>query len=622
MHRASDTIAADVVVVGTGIAGMSAALGLPGGCRVHLLTKTDWDIGGSSRWAQGGLAAAVGPGDTPERHAADTLAVGGGLNDPAVVAILTRGGPPAVARLVALGARFDRDPDGRLVLGREAAHHRRRILHAHGDATGAEIVRALMAAVHAAPHVTVFTRAFAWDLVVRAGRVAGVRAVHADGRAVLHTASAVVLATGGCGQLYRFTTNPPEVTGDGLAMAARAGAGLADLEFVQFHPTALAVDDDPLPLLTEALRGEGARLVDPAGRRFMTGVDPEGELAPRDVVARAIWRELAEGRQAFLDVRGTAIAATIADRFPTVFAACMRHGIDPRRAPMPVVPAAHYHMGGVEVDAWGRASLVGLWACGEVAATGAHGANRLASNSLLEALVFGGRVARDVAGRLAAGGSGAVPDAGAPPRPAAVAGSRGTSAGGGPRPHPGRGEPDLAALRAEVRRRTWDEIGLVRDAAGLTAALAALAAVSDAVGDAWPEADATPEADARPEPRASGGFGPADIAAAAADAVGDPHGSPAPDPAADTFERLCTVGEIRNLAFVGRLVATAAQARRESRGAHFRSDYPAPAPGAPRRVRVRWVAPEIVATAEPTAVDQPGRPPWPGPPPPGGEETP
>ncbi len=587
MFRASPPIAADVVVVGTGIAGMSAALALPGGCRVHVLTKTDWDVGGSSRWAQGGLAAAVGPGDSPERHAADTLAVGGGLNDPDVVAVLTRGGPPAVARLIALGARFDRGADGRLSLGREAAHGTRRILHAHGDATGAEIVRALMAALHAAPHATVFTRAFAWDLVVRGGRVAGVRAVHADGRAVVHAAGAVVVATGGCGQLYRFTTNPPEVTGDGLAMAARAGVRLADLEFVQFHPTALAVDADPLPLLTEALRGEGARLVDDAGRRFMADVHPAGELAPRDVVARAIWRELAGGRQAFLDARGIAAAEAFADRFPTVFAACRRHGIDPRRSLLPVVPAAHYHMGGVAVDAWGRASLAGLWACGEVAATGAHGANRLASNSLLEALVFGGRVARDAAGWLSAGGAGAA---------AGAAGAIDAADGAGAV----RG--DVAAVRSAVRRHAWDEIGLVRDAAGLTAALRALGAASDAVGDAWPgTAGAKADGDAIGADRTADGE--------AADA-------------GSAFARLCGAGEARNLALVGRLIATAARARRESRGAHFRTDYPDAAPGVPRRIVVRWAAPDIVAAEVPAGPAWHAREPWPGAPPPAEEEEP
>ncbi|HXO22893.1 MAG TPA: L-aspartate oxidase, partial [Thermoanaerobaculia bacterium] len=444
----------DVVVVGTGVAGLTAALGAAPR-RVTLLTKTRFGLG-SSQWAQGGIAAALGADDGPALHAADTLAAGAGLNDPAIVDLLTSEGPRRVARLLELGARFDRDAAGALALGREAAHSRRRILHAHGDATGAEIVHTLVGAVGRAPEVRVMEGAFALDLALRDGAVCGVVAVHADGRRLLHLAPAVVLATGGSGRLFLHTTNPPEATADGLAMAARAGARLTDLEFVQFHPTALAAGADPMPLLTEALRGEGAVLVDGAGRRFLLGEHPAAELAPRDVVARAIWKLLAGGGRAYLDARA-AVGDRFPERFPTVFRLCREHGLDPRIEPIPVSPAAHYHMGGIAVDDRGRSSLAGLWACGEVAATGAHGANRLASNSLLEALVFGARVADDLRETASA-----APPAGRPPVGRTVAAVD---------------LVDPAADRqliAAVRRLMWEKVGVVRDGAGLESAVAAL----------------------------------------------------------------------------------------------------------------------------------------------------
>jgi L-aspartate oxidase len=437
----------EVLVVGTGAAGLTAALG----CsllRVTVLTKARLGVGGSSPWAQGGIAAAVGKDDAPALHAADTLAAGAGLSDPHVVEILTAEGPERIQALLALGAHFDLDNSGSLALGREAAHSRRRILHAR-DATGAEIVRTLVEAVRRSPQIRVVDEAFAVDLAMENGEVVGLLAVHAGGRRMLHLAPAVVLATGGLGRLYLHTTNPREATGDGLAMAARAGARLVDLEFVQFHPTALASGADPMPLLTEALRGEGAILVDGEGRRFMTGEHPDRELAPRDVVARAIWRRLTAGQSVFLDARGV-VGDEFPERFPTVFKLCREHGLDPRREPMPVAPAAHYHMGGVAVDERGRTSLAGLWACGEVAATGVHGANRLASNSLLEALVFGGRVAEDLRSRVPMGQA---------PRGPRIAG--GAPAGGGP------GDPELIAA---VRRLMWEKVGVVRDETGLTSA--------------------------------------------------------------------------------------------------------------------------------------------------------
>ena len=438
----------DVLVIGSGVGGLTVALETPG-LGVGLLTKTELGHGGSSPMAQGGVAAAIGPGDSPAAHAEDTLAAGAGLAVPERVRILTEEGPARIAALLALGTRFDRDGAGHLALGREAAHGCARILHANGDATGAEIVRALRQAVEAAPTVEVFEHTFACELVMEQGRVVGALARHGAGAVVLHLARAVVLATGGIAHLYRHTTNPRDNTGDGLAMAARAGARLADLEFVQFHPTALDVGTDPMPLLTEALRGAGATLVDEGGRRFMQGFHPAAELAPRDVVARALWQMRQQGRQTFLDARD-AIGDRFSSAFPTALRHCLSHGFDPRREPVPVSPAAHYHMGGVAVDTRGRTSLAGLWACGEVSCVGVHGANRLASNSLLDAMVFGARVSRDLMNAMHA------------LRPAALVSRVGRVA-----------DEDAIddEVQAETRRETrdvmWGEVGLVRTAGSL-----------------------------------------------------------------------------------------------------------------------------------------------------------
>ncbi len=594
-------VAADVVVVGAGAAGLTAALGCAPR-RVVVLTKTRLSAtggGGASVWAQGGVASAVGDDDDPALHAADTLAAGAGLNDPRIVRLLTGEGPRRIRGLLALGARFDRDGAGRLALGREAAHSRRRIVHAQGDATGAEVVRTLVEAVLREPAVHVADQTFALDLALTSGgAVAGVLALDRRGRRVLYLAPAVVLATGGLGQLFLYPTNPLEATADGLAMAARAGARLVDLEFVQFHPTALAAGvagigtagkaaaappaggglaapasrpssaAAPLPLLTEALRGEGAVLVDDLGVRFMAEVHPDRELAPRDVVARAIWRRLREGRQVFLDAR-RAVGERFPERFPTVFSLCRRHGLDPRVEPLPVVPAAHYHMGGVAVDASGRTSLPGLWACGEVAATGAHGANRLASNSLLEALVFGARVAEDVArADLGAAGApgrtpgdrgrgGAGDPLGAPPweAPMAEAANEGAESSGKGAESANEGAEsagegaesagegaesagELAgsareaaeALVSRLRELMWERVGVERDEAGLAAAAAELEALAALQADVVP---------------AQG----------------------------DSAHRL---GEARNLLWAARLLTQAALARRESRGGHYRTDYPCP----------------------------------------------
>ena len=504
MKRPAAVREADVVVIGAGVAGLSVASGLAG-LRVDLLAGGRLGRTGSSPWAQGGIAGAVGAGDSPALHARDTLAVAGELGDPAAVARLTSEAPQRLAQLASLGARFDRDPDGRLDLAREAAHSRARVLHAR-DATGAEVVRALGEALDAAERTAVFEGARALELVTDGGRVTGVVARNADGALVRHLAKAVVLATGGLGHVYARTTNPGEARGDGLALAWRAGARLADLEFVQFHPTALDAGSDPMPLLTEALRGAGAVLVDERGERLLAAAGPKAELRPRDVLARDLWAALGSGRRAFLDAR-EAVGESFPERFPTVFEACRRHGLDPRRRPIPIAPAAHYHMGGVEADLDGRTSLRGLWAAGEVACTGVHGANRLASNSLLEGLVFGACVARSVRDALP----------------------------GLARPHRGAGRAwdefpaaeDAVALEAEVRRLMWEKVGLVRSAAGLGAAIARLDALAGRI------------------------------------APSSPSGS---------------------LVTVARLVATAALARPESRGAHFRADHPAANPAWRRRI--------------------------------------
>jgi len=382
-----------IVVIGAGIAGLATALSLAPR-PVVVVSKGPLGAEGSTNWAQGGLAAAVGADDDSEQHAADTIAAGDGLCDEAVVRRFARAAPAAIDQLAAWGARFDCSADGRLELGREAAHRRRRVVHADGDGSGREVMRALIAAVRQTPSITVLERAEARRLIVEDGTVCGVVMASANGNMAIAT-RAVVLATGGVGGLYDVSTNPLGSFGQGLALAARAGAAFRDLEFVQFHPTALQAATRPAPLITEAVRGEGAILVDDAGERFMADV-PGREMAARDVVARAIWRQRRAGRRTFLDAR--AIGARFASRFPSVSAICAQHGIDPTRDLIPVRPAEHYHMGGIAVDQSGRSSIDGLWACGEVACTGLHGANRLASNSLTEAVVCARWVADDISG--------------------------------------------------------------------------------------------------------------------------------------------------------------------------------------------------------------------------------
>ncbi len=383
-----------VVVIGAGVAGLTAALELAPR-PVLLLSKAPLGAEGSTLWAQGGMAAALGPDDSPAFHAADTIAAGAGLCDAAIVERFARAAPETVDRLARLGVRFDRANDGGFALGLEAVHSRRRIAHAGGDGTGRELMRALVAAARTTPSIVALEGFEARRLIVEDNSVRGLLAFGPSGPTLL-AADRVVIATGGIGGLYDDSTNPPGSFGQGLALAALAGAVVADMEFVQFHPTALDVADRPMPLVSEAVRGEGAILIDDAGERFMNDTRG-GELAPRDVVARAIWKKRAEGRRVFLDAR-KAIGARFDARFPVIAAACRAGGVDPAREPIPVRPAQHYHMGGIAVDAQGRSSIAGLWACGEVACTGLHGANRLASNSLTEAAAFGAVVARSIEG--------------------------------------------------------------------------------------------------------------------------------------------------------------------------------------------------------------------------------
>jgi L-aspartate oxidase len=397
------TVSTDVVVVGSGVAGLMTALHATRAGNVLVVTKVHVDDG-STRWAQGGVAAALGADDSPEEHLQDTLEAGVGICDVEAVRVLCEQGPVRLRELIALGAAFDRDPSGELQLTREGGHRRDRIVHAGGDATGVEVSRALVAAVLAHPRIQVIEHALVLDLLRTAdGRTAGVT-LHVlgegtqDGVGAVH-ARAVVLATGGMGQVFSSTTNPPVSTGDGVALALRAGAEVTDLEFVQFHPTALWLGPHATgqqPLISEAVRGEGAFLVDGAGERVITPADhPLADLAPRDVVSKAITRRMhALGTDhLFLDARGL---TGMELRFPTIVARCRQAGIDPLTDLIPVAPAAHYASGGVLTDLDGRTSVAGLYACGEVACTGVHGANRLASNSLLEGLVFAGRIGDDL----------------------------------------------------------------------------------------------------------------------------------------------------------------------------------------------------------------------------------
>ncbi len=441
------SLAGQPVIVGAGLAGLACALSLTP-MPVLVLTKTRLGDGCSSVWAQGGIAAALGPDDSAALHAADTMAAGAGLCVAEAVDRIVGAAPAAIAALEAWGVRFDRARDGGYATSLEAAHSRRRVLHAGGgDTAGRSIMRALIDRVTATPSIHVLEDAEVVRLIVRGGAVQGVVARVGGSTVVLPTRRAV-LATGGVGGLWPHSTNPSGATGQGLALAALAGASVVDVEFVQFHPTAVDIGRDPMPLASEALRGEGARLVDAQGEPVM-GDDPRGDLAPRDIVARAVWARCAAGDRVYLD-GSTAIGAAFPQRFPTLYAVCRDAGIDPVTMPIPIHPAAHYHMGGVAVDASGRSDLDGLWVCGETAATGLHGANRLASNSLLEAVVTGQAVAADLLGLPA------------PERGAAL-----MSVG------PDDDRVDDAAT-ARVRQIMGRHLGILRDGPGIAAALAAV----------------------------------------------------------------------------------------------------------------------------------------------------
>ncbi len=509
-------ISDDVVIVGGGLGGLFTALRLAPR-PVTVISAAPIGEGTSSGWAQGGIAAAMADGDSIEKHLADTIAAGDGIVAEKIARLMISDAPQRIYDLLEYGVPFDRDLAGQLAMSREAAHSERRVVHVAGDMAGAAIMAALVAHVRNTPSIRLFEGYVGERLTTKGRRVTGMIARPRDGGPALNFRTrAVVLASGGIGHLYALTTNPNESAGGGLAMAARAGAVIGDPEFVQFHPTVLNVGRDPAPLATEALRGEGAKLINKAGERFMVGVHPLAELAPRDVVARAVHAEVQAGRGAFLDCR-EAIGAEFQTHFPTVYNYCREAGIDPVTEPIPIAPAEHYHMGGILTDGQGRTTLDGLWAAGECTSSGAHGANRLASNSLLEAVAFGARIADDLADHL---------------------------------PQPTRSVVEVAGdavmdvvpgsvMETRLRQTMSSLVGVVRERGGLIEALAII----------------------------------------------------------DELAKGCRSERFLNMLTAARIIAAAALARTESRGGHFRSDYPAHDPAWQHRTYITLARAEEISAA-------------------------
>ena len=519
----------DVLIIGGGVAGLMTALRLAP-LSVTLVLRSTLSAGASTAWAQAGFAVALAELDDVALHAEDTLIAGAGICDEDSVRLMTAEAPGRIQELIDLGMPFDRHEDGALALHREAAHSVGRVVGVGGDRAGMAFMQTIAPLVRAAEHIDLVEGVSATSLLEADKRVCGAvlsseSAGPQSGENRVVLAKAVMMATGGVGGLYRVTTNPPEVAGQGIAMAARMGAELADLEFVQFHPTALDVGVSPAPLVTEAIRGEGAILVNEAGERFMPSLHSDAELAPRDVVARGVGRQIKDGHSVFLDCRET-LGARLTKAFPTVGDSCLRAGIDPGRESIPIAPAAHYHMGGIATDSSGRSTVPGLWACGESACSGVHGANRLASNSMLEGLVFSALSADSIRESV---------DSTPAPDPARVYVPSSTSEPDG---------EDLEKRMVRLRTRMSGSVGLVRDAEGLVEVVLEAAEI---------------------ERQASG-----------------------------------RSDGVANSALAARLIATAGYLRCESRGGHFRSDYPMTDPSQAERSRLTLPeADRLLAALEP-----------------------